>query len=105
MKTELATYVNMAKRASQLGNKGSEKNWRWRESQEKKSQDISNLKCDFPRDRKGVLSHHTHMPSQIERIIRPQTPSWASHVCVCASILGRVYPRPRPPIFCPRSRW
>jgi len=51
----------------------------------------------------GRLSHRTHMPSQIERIIRPQTPSWVSHVCVsvcvCVSILGRVYPRPRPPHF------
>jgi len=35
MKTELATYVNMAKKASQLGNKGSEKNWRWREKPRK----------------------------------------------------------------------
>jgi len=55
MKTELATYVNVAKRTSQLGNKGSEKKKQAREqkSQEKKSQDVSNLKCDFPRERGG----------------------------------------------------
>jgi len=44
-----------------------------------------NLKCDFTAHKTHtweLLGPHTytHMPSQIERIIRPQTPSW-----VCSS--------------------
>lgn len=47
---------------------------------------------------KGSLSNRTHMPSQIERIIRPQTPSWVSHVCVWVS-LGEFIQDPARHIF------